>query len=269
MLQHIPGKSSIGGAKGWARILSRLSWPGTPKQKRGGFRPVMEQLEGREAPGGLHFSHGFAGAAGLALNGSAAIVGTRLRLTDGGGDEAGSAFTTQRFKITKFHTKFRFQLTPGTDPTADGITFTIQNSGPTALGDAGGNLGYTGIPSSVAIKWDLFDNDGEGVNSTGVFVNGQAPFNGGIAPAKGSTNFNGTGIDLHSGHVFKVEISYHGKHNKLTVETIDTVTHAKAKQTYFVNIPATVGGTTAFVGFTGGTGALAAVQDIVTWRFHH
>ena len=50
------------------------------------------------------------------------------------------------------------------------MTFTIQNTGLTALGPAGGGLGYgpdppggaAGIGKSVAIKFDLYDNDGEG-----------------------------------------------------------------------------------------------------------
>src|SRR5262249_23259952 len=34
-----------------------------------------------------------------------------------------------------------------------------------------------------------------------------------------------------------------------------------------INIPSTVGGTTAYVGFTGGTDGLTATQDILTWTF--
>jgi carbohydrate-binding DOMON domain-containing protein len=32
-----------------------------------------------------------------------------------------------------------------------------------------------------------------------------------------------------------------------------------------IDIPATTGGDTAYVGFTGGTGGLAAIQQILTW----
>jgi hypothetical protein len=34
-----------------------------------------------------------------------------------------------------------------------------------------------------------------------------------------------------------------------------------------VNIPQTIGGNTAYVGFTGGTGGLTAIQNIKTWTF--
>jgi hypothetical protein len=34
-----------------------------------------------------------------------------------------------------------------------------------------------------------------------------------------------------------------------------------------INIPATVGGNTAFVGFTGGTGGQTATQEILNWKY--
>jgi len=34
-----------------------------------------------------------------------------------------------------------------------------------------------------------------------------------------------------------------------------------------VNIPAAVGGNTALVGFTGGTGGLTATQEIISWTY--
>ena len=42
------------------------------------------------------------------------------------------------------------------------MTFTIQGQGPTALGGRGINLGYGGLVQSVAVKFDVFDNGGEG-----------------------------------------------------------------------------------------------------------
>lgn len=45
----------------------------------------------------------------------------------------------------------------------------------------------------------------------------------------------------------------------LHVTITDTVTGRAATQTYQVNIPATIGGTTAHVGFTGGTGGMVAI----------
>src|SRR5205085_9413925 len=106
---------------------------------------------------------------------------------------------------------------------------------------------------------DLYNNQGEGVDSTGLYSNGAAPTN------IGSIDLTTTGIDLHSGHLFQVNATYDG--TTLTVVITDTQTHASATQTYSINITGTVGGANAFVGFTGGTGGLTATQDIVTWTF--
>ncbi len=115
----------------------------------------------------LDFSAGFAGSTSLlTYNGSATINGSKAELTDGGGSEAGSSFSTSPVDVTKFTTQFTFQLTAGTD-TADGFTFCIQGSGNTASGGAGGSLGYAGISPSVAVKFDLYNNSGEGSDSTG------------------------------------------------------------------------------------------------------
>src|SRR2546423_7819486 len=42
---------------------------------------------------------------------------------------------------------------------------------------------------------------------------------------------------------------------------------ATEKKTLAVDLPALLGGNTAFVGFTGGTGSLTAAQDITSWTF--
>jgi hypothetical protein len=205
--------------------------------------------------GGLNYSTGFAGATGLTLNGSAAVSGSALRLTSGATNQAGSAFSSNKVTITRFSTSFDFQLT---NPNADGFTFTLQGGSPTALGGSSGGLGYAGIAQSLAIKFDLYNNGGEGINSTGLYLNGAAPYGNAV-------NLTGSGIDLHSGHTFNVRIDYDGTTLRVTIT--DRVTGASAVQSYTVNIASVVGGSTAYVGFTGGTGGLTATQDILNWTF--
>jgi fibronectin type 3 domain-containing protein len=214
--------------------------------------------------GGLDFSNGFTGSAGvLTYNGSARINGTSAELTDGGGTEAGSFFSTNAVDVTKFSNQFTFQLT---NANADGFTFAIQGNGPTALGPTGGGLGYgpdtpggtPGIPKSVAVKFDLYNNAGEGTDSTGEYTDGASP----TTPA---TDLSGTGINLHSGDVFQVVMGYDG--TTLNVTITDTSTKASTSQSYAVNIPQVIGSNTGYVGFTGGTGGSTAVQNILTWDF--
>ncbi len=205
---------------------------------------------------------GFAGA-NMALNGSAKIYGSRLRLTDEGQKEAGSAFFPTTLSVLNFVTDFSFQLTK---PKADGFTFAIQGVGPTAIGSFGGALGYgpktpkgsSGIPKSIAVKFDLYSNLGEGNNSTGLYKNG-------AYPATPATDLTAAGINLHSSHVFQAHAAYDG--TTLNITITDTITKSSATQSYTVNIPATVGGNSAFVGFTGGTGGVTATQDILTWTY--
>ena len=119
-----------------------------------------------------NFSTGFSNAAGLILNGGSAVNGNSLTLTDGGTFEARSAFFATPLNAAQFNTSFNFQLT---SPTADGFTFAIQGAGSAALGTVGGGLGYAGIPASVAVKFDLYSNAGEGTDSVGLYTNGAAP----------------------------------------------------------------------------------------------
>ena len=125
---------------------------------------------GLAADEAFDFSSGFAqDHDSLQFNGNAALSGSSIELTDGGINEAGSAYYGIPVNIQTFTTDFTFQLT---NANADGFTFAIQNSAPTALGASGGSLGYAGVGTSVAVKFDLFSNRGEGPNSTGVYVDG-------------------------------------------------------------------------------------------------
>ena len=213
----------------------------------------------------LDFSRGFPPSpTDLVPIGSAQIQGNRLHLTDAGSGGLAGAFATQKFDVSRFSTSFQFQLT---NAQADGFTFTIQGQDPGTLGASGGALGYgpdpnvgtPGIGQSVAIKFDLFDNNGEGNDSTGLFLDGAEPFD------IGSIDLSSTGIDLHSGDLFQTTMTYDG--TTLSVTILDTQTRATATQSYQVNIPGTVGGPAAYVGFTAATGYYTATQDIVNWSF--
>jgi hypothetical protein len=204
----------------------------------------------------INFSGGFAASSGqVALNGSAQLSGSSLQLTNGGIGQEGTAWFATPVNVQSFTTNFTFQLT---NATADGFTFAIQNKGTTAKGSFGVGLGYQGIPTSVAVKFDLFNNSGEGVDSTGLYTNGAIP----TVPA---TDLSSTGINLHSGDIMAVQLVYDG--TNLTMTITDTVTKASYSTTFAINIPATVGGNTAYVGFTGGTGVLSATQQIITWSY--
>ena len=213
----------------------------------------------------ISFGSGFA-AGGMTLNGSAKLNGATLRLTDGGQSEAASAWYSVEANIQTFTTDFSFQVTPASASTADGFTFTIQGNNTTALGPSGGGLAYGpvstsgtgGIPNSVAVKFDLYSNAGEGVDSTGIYQNGQPP----TVPAVDMTS---SGVNLHSGDVFNVHMTYDG--TNLTMTITDATTLASFSHTWAVDIPNAVGGPVAYLGFTGGTGYQTATQQVLNWTY--
>jgi len=189
------------------------------------------------------------------LNGSTKLSGTRLRLTDGGGGEASSAFYSTPVNVQSFTTNFSFQMTSAV---ADGMTFVIQNGAATALGLGGGGLGYEDIGNSVAVKFDIYNNAGEGTDSTGMYVDGAVP----TVPAVDMTS---SGVNLLSGDVMNVQLGYNG--TTLTLTITDASTLQSFTTSWTVNIPTTVGNTTALVGFTGGTGGYTAIQDVLSWTY--
>jgi hypothetical protein len=201
----------------------------------------------------------------LQLNGSASHAGngSPIRLTDGNAGEAGSVFTKAQLDVRQFATGFAFQISGGTEPPADGFTFTLQGIDPTELGGTGGGLGYgpdpvSGGPAiyrSVAIKFDIYDNAGEGADSTGLYTNGAPP----TVPAIDLTPYN---VSLY-GHFCYALLLYDGL--TLTVVITDTNTGYFLRKDFAISIPAAVGGISAFVGFTGATGSRGAIQDIYWW----
>ncbi len=207
----------------------------------------------------IDYSGGFT-AGGLQMNGSAALSSNRLRITPALGAQQGSAFFSSAVNIQSFTTDFDFQIT---QPTADGFTFTIQGSGPTAIGGTGQALGYgssntPSIKNSMAIKFDLFSNAGEGPDSTGIFTNGARP----TVP---SIDLTGTGIDLHNGDVYTVHMTYDGAVLRMVISDETNPVVVPYTLAFDVNIPSLVGGSSAWAGFTGATGSKLAVQDVLDW----
>ncbi len=204
----------------------------------------------------INFSTGFSSTAGLTLNGSAvADDDTRLQLTDGQLWQAGSVFWDAPINITTFTTNFEFQLS---NAEGNGITFTIQNMGANALGGDSAGLGYQGIQQSVAVKFNFYNYENEGSDSTGFYTDGEPPVNPTI-------DISPSGIELGSGDGIQAQLTYDG--TTLTLNLSDPVTGDTFTTSQAINIPQIVGGNMAYVGFTGGTGGLTASQKILTWTY--
>ena len=178
-----------------------------------------------------------------------------------------SAFFNTPHAIGTFTASFTYQnltgLHQGGGPwgginnPADGIVFTIQNQGPTAIGTpayTGSGLGYQGITSASGIALNVHDGHIVGI--------GYAP----TSVGNGSYSYSSVApVDLLSLHPINVTITYDG--TNLRVGLVDTVSQASFSATYAVNLEQDVGGSTAYVGFTGATGAGASDQRISNFLF--
>jgi hypothetical protein len=209
-----------------------------------------------QLPYAFNFSQGFAQAQGpIQFNGSTGLDDFRLQLTNGGLNEAGSAFYATQLDTSSFTTDFVFQIS---NPVGNGMTFTFEKGLPTALGGTGSGLGYSGINHSLAIKFDVATPVGAGQNSVGLFANG-------TMPTTPSIDLTGTGINLRSGDQFEAHLTYDGTVLNLTLT--DVLTLASWSHAWTINIPATIGGPHAYVGFTGGTGAGSSSQKVTAWSW--
>jgi hypothetical protein len=235
------------------------------------------------APSGtplINFAGGFANASGLVIPvGYSKLSGSSIQLTDTNSEglEAGAAWYAVPVDVTGFTTNFTLQFT---NASANGMTFCIQNQnpassdakslvvsgGPTALANNQSGLGYSGstggsggqisgLQNSVAIKFDLYNGGG---NTTGLYTDGAD------LTASGP-QVSIKGVNLNSGHPLNVSLTYNGTTLAMTIT--DTVTGGVFSNSWTVNIPSTVGGNTAYIGFTGSTGGQVANQNVLAWTY--
>lgn len=223
----------------------------------------------------------FSSTSGLTLVGNAAQSGNVLRVTPAAGSQAGAAYSTSPITLgasATFSTTFQFRLSnPGGIHAADGITFVLA-ANPTGLGGTGVGMGYSGVPNSVAIEFDTYNNagfglgnnDGNSSNHVAVDVNGSLT-NSALHNVYGIQTCDapyGPGC-MSNGNVWTATIGYDGATKLLSVAVKDAAMAVAdvAINSYFIDIAAALGTNTAFVGFTAATGAGWENQDILNWQF--
>jgi hypothetical protein len=143
--------------------------------------------------------------------------------------------------------------------------------GPAAQGEAGFGLGYAGIGNSVGVTFGAAIPS-TGVSSTGLFHDGVYPTDKPVAPDVFQP-LKGTGIDFTEGsedpngpHTYQATLSYHG--TTLSETITDQTTDASFSRDYAnVDLPATVGGGTAFVGFGASTDGRVATIALESWTY--
>lgn len=230
----------------------------------------------------------FNNPAGLTLKGNTTTTGTPgvLRIVPAQGSQSGAAYSTTPITLgtnATFSTQFQFKFTnPGGWDPADGITFVLAAS-PNGLGSGGVGLGYQGVSNSFAVEFDTYNNgtpdldssnhvalDTNGVLSNtaqvNVYGNGSCGFTSGGNPDQNDYTANGC---MSNGHVWTALVTYDGSTNLLNVSMTDPSETGPfhAISDYSIDIGALLGTNTAYVGFTGGTGAGWQNEDILSWTF--
>ena len=225
-----------------------------------------------------------------------------LTITDNPGNEANSVFRTSKVDVSSGFTVNFAYLTRGqpTLQMADGIVFTLQNDtrGTAAIGDNGGVLAYGTKPgntpvipviaNSVGIMLDTHYHGDPNVVSanyhgrTALLINGatedanDANYNNSpyVNTALGETSNTWSGsnsvydintqgaVALDVFHPIMVRLVYDNINKKLVETLVDTATGQTKVWHYNIDIPAIVGGNSAYMGFTGATGAMISTQNI-------
>ena len=191
-------------------------------------------------------------------SGQAAISGGTLTITTTVNSQASSAFNNTPQNIGNFTANFTY--TDVSTGGADGFAFILQNDprGLNALGDGGGSIGYGGanpIKPSAAVDFNIYS--GNGGSRMGFTDTGNVRY-----------SFPNTGaVDITNGQPVNVTISYAPKGNAgVLTATLQQGANTFTRSTAY-NATALAGGSTALVGFSGGTGGLNANQTLSNFTF--
>lgn len=199
---------------------------------------------------------------------SAIIAGPVLRLTGASGQTSAAWLANKAQLASGFSTSFTFQITQSNGQLADGFAFVIQNAatGTATLGTTGlgGLLGYAGIPNSLAVEFDTYQNSENGdpasphiaIHSNGIAANSADHNSGTIHTAPVLANFA-------DGATHTATIRYVGRTLTVLLDGL-AVTSEQVDLSSLLMLDSG----SAFVGFTGATGAAQENADIRSWLWN-
>jgi hypothetical protein len=215
----------------------------------------------------------FSDLTGLTLNGNAAQDGSALLVGPAALDQIGSAYYTNQVNVGQgFLTEFNLQITPDSSSytTADGMAFIVQNVGVNALGVSTGHPGYAGIPNSIAVEFDTFqnfqlsdpNNNHIGLQSCGTARNSIDHANSCDLAINGNLP-----LTLADGNVHKVQVSYMPGAGGSGPFAVAVDSKFILKATVNLSTLLNLNGNDAWVGFTAGSGAAFEYGEVKSWTF--
>jgi hypothetical protein len=190
----------------------------------------------------------FTAAEQLTVNGDAAVADGRLVLTPDESSRKGSAWHETQVDVSGFSTTFRFQVTAD-GSASDGLTFALQPNGTDELGNHGGSLGYKGMSSPRLGVFFEFHN----ASSIGLFSGNETVAS--VEPL----------FEFEDGSQYEATITYDGADIDVSVLRLEDGTRASCACA--IDIPDLPANNTAYAGFTGGTGAGHARQEVLSWVY--
>lgn len=154
---------------------------------------------------------------------------------------------------------FRYVIT---DPLADGFAFVLQASGPTALGSGGAQLGYGGIPCSVAVEFDnyLSQDSCEDPNDNHVSINTRYERPNTAHHAASLAMCTEPADSISDGKAHDVVIAFTAEMIEVWFDSKHIIHLHKWDMERIVN-----GKQRCWVGFTGATGGLSQRLDILSF----
>jgi hypothetical protein len=234
--------------------------------------------------GGTSLTVNTVGLSSLVLNGTPnkpTIVqtdsGPTLQLTNGGGSETVSAWSPAAITVSSaFTTTFQFQISPassGPNSIADGFAFVIQgaSTGTATMGTttAGMYIGYAGIPNSLAVEFDTYQNgqyDDPASPHIAIQSLGSSKNTPDHTPTTGATLGGGPVLATFAdGKSHTATITYDG--NVTLQVQLDSTAIVTATLPYPISTFLGLTGSTAYVGFTAATGAGSETSVITSWNW--
>jgi hypothetical protein len=196
---------------------------------------------------------------GDGVNGGPKIINNVFTLTDGTSGENRSGWFRYPLYVGAFQASFTYQDIGFNG--ADGVGFVIQHDprGTTALGLAGGGLGYAGITSSAAVLLNIY-----GLSGLMLGTNGVDAYDG-SGTLSGKSYQSTAPVNLDMGNPIAVALRYTG--GILQVSLTDTVTSANFQTNIPVDVPAFTGSNAAWVGITGSEGGVLSHQTVSNFNY--
>jgi hypothetical protein len=179
-----------------------------------------------------------------------------------------------------FSTSFEFQITPAatvpnSNTIADGFAFVIQAANGTTPMNGTGTLGatgygmyigYDGIPNSIAIEFDTYQNS-QYADPVGAHVGIQSNGTAANSPAHNSSaNLGGpVQVAFADGNIHNATITYDGVNTLSVFVDGNFVVSASVTLNSLLSLD---GGTSAYLGFTAATGGKEENSDILAWSIN-